>query len=132
MSRLRYLKSFVIALLLPLFCFNATAAEGPLQASPSEVSVVTEMNAPYYDAFNGPREDNWVYQLADKNELQPHCYISKDESMAVGKTTNYKGTEMTCIQVGTSSRIFWPTRWVEHCQSVGQPYGMCMMGEIKR
>ena len=119
--------------LLPMIVapISFTADAGQLLAQQQEVSAVTNANASYYSAFKQSNEDNWVYQLAQKNELKQHCYLSKDKSLPLGKQISYQGVEMTCIQIGKSSRIFWPTRWVEHCQSVGKPYNICMIDDIK-
>ncbi|HHP0461243.1 hypothetical protein ACNO6G_10745 [Vibrio harveyi] len=121
----------VVFLLLSLTGFYATAAEAPIRAQANEMSALTAINTPYFDAFKGASEDNWVYQLANDNQLQPHCYLSKDSSFATGEQTNYKGVPMTCIQIGMSTRIFWPTRWVNHCNTVGKSYSECMMTDIK-
>lgn len=130
MSRLTYLKLVFPIILSAFMSLNALADEGPLQANETEVAAVQAINAPYYDAFKGPTEENWVYQLANNNELKAHCYLSKTESIPVGETVNYQEIEMTCIQVGKSTRVFWPARWADHCQSIDKPYNVCMMSEI--
>ncbi len=127
----KHLYRAVSFLLLSLVGCYATAAEAPIQAQPNEMSALTAINKPYFDAFKGANEDNWVYQLANSNQLQPHCYLSKDSSFATGEQTNYNGVSMTCIQIGKSTRIFWPTRWVDHCNTVGKSYNECMMTEIR-
>lgn len=125
--------SRLLGLLALLFIgFTAKAAEAPIQAKPSEMSALTAINKPYFDAFRGKAEDNWVYQLANNNQLQAHCYLSRDKSLAINEKTEFNGIPMTCVQIGMSTRVFWPTRWVEHCQSVNKSYSECMMTDIKR
>ncbi|GEM81208.1 hypothetical protein [Vibrio superstes] len=131
MKQFKNLLKGIALLVVVLSGFNAQASEGPIHAKDSEVSAVKTINKPYFDAFKGSVEDNWVYQLSNNNQLQAHCYLSKNESFAIGEKTNYTNIQMECIQIGQSTRVFWPTRWVEHCQSVGKPYNQCIMEEIK-
>lgn len=116
------------ACLLPPF--SAAANSLMLEAKEAELAAVTSVNAAYYNAFKGNAEDNWVYQLRNEQLLEEKCYLSKKEPFEIGAKYQHKGLEMECIQVGLSTRIFWPTRWVYHCQQLGVNLGLCSVNNI--
>ncbi len=121
----------LILLTLALSGFYASASESTLKIKESETAAVTAINKPYFDAFKGQPEDNWVYQLANQNKLQAACYLAQDHPVTLGESTAFDGIPMTCIQIGMSTRVFWPTRWVDYCNGLGEPYSECMMNDIQ-
>ncbi|GIU50711.1 MULTISPECIES: hypothetical protein [Shewanella] len=114
-----------------LLANSAFADVRMLIATKAERSAVSSANSAYYDAFKNKADENWVYQLMDDNLLEPKCYVSKTESFAVGDRYEHKNIQLQCIQIGKSTRIFWPVRWVKHCEQVNPNFGMCAMDNIQ-
>lgn len=87
--------------------------------------MVTKTNSAYYGAFNQTRENNWVLQKRAAGKLQRGCWLDEDTLYRVGQQQVFEGLPMKCIEIGKSTRIFWPLRWVTFCDSTGLDYGRC-------
>lgn len=128
----------LLAITIFLQCIQQSAAQ-PLRnelprLSPTqqEMDMVTATNRAYYDAFTQPRESNWVLQRMDEGSLRRGCWPDKDTFYPIGTKQVFDGLSMECIEVGKSTRIFWPSRWVVFCQKAGLPYGRCVIDGFNR
>jgi hypothetical protein len=106
----------------------------PLLAQPhrllptdSEKELVASINSAYYDAFKQSRENNWVLQRIEEGSLQRGCWVDKDTFYPLGAQHTFDTIDMQCIEVGKSTRVFWPTRWVRFCQQIRLGYGRCLV-----
>jgi hypothetical protein len=124
-----------LALAAALFLqgINHSAAQPFLNQAPNlsptehERQMVTKTNSAYYEAFNQTRENNWVLQKIDAGNLQRGCWLDQDTLHQVGAEQVFEGLTMKCIEIGKSTRIFWPSRWVAFCQTTGLDYGRCLV-----
>jgi hypothetical protein len=89
--------------------------------------MVKATNSAYYDAFNQPRESNWVLQKIDAGTMQRGCWLDPDTFFPVGAEHVIEGLTMECIEIGRSTRVFWPSRWIAFCHTTGLDYGRCMV-----
>lgn len=121
----------VIVVSLMIFWSSLLYAKSDeFKATELEKQRTIEVNRAFFDAFNLPREENWVYQLADKGQLQPRCYLNGQESFEVGSNLNFKGTPMECIEINRTTRVFWPLRWVEVCKRENSPHHDCIIRHL--
>jgi hypothetical protein len=98
-----------------------------LSPTDHERQMVTKTNSAYYEAFNQTRENNWVLQKIDAGTLQRGCWLDQDTFYQVGAEQVFEGLTMMCIEIGKSTRVFWPSRWVAFCQTTGLDYGRCLV-----
>lgn len=98
-----------------------------LSPTEHEQHMVTTTNSAYYDAFNQPRENNWVLQQIDAGTLRRGCWLDQDTFYPVGSEQVFEALRMECIEIGKSTRVFWPSRWVDFCQTTGLDYGRCIV-----
>ena len=130
--------TLILAIAIFVQCVQQSAAQPlrnePARLSPTqlEMEMVTATNSAYYDAFNQPRENNWVLQRVDEGSMRRGCWLDKDTFYAIGTNRVVDGLSMECIEVGKSTRIFWPSRWVDFCQETGLPYGRCVVDRFNR
>jgi hypothetical protein len=124
--------------LLLLFFVAYTACAQPLlgsgrglEPSAAELTGVESVNRAYSDAYNKPREDNWVLEKIATGTLGRGCWVNEHSFYPVGTHRIFDGLAMQCIEIGKSSRLFWPTRWAEYCRQIGLDYGNCMLTRIR-
>ena len=98
-----------------------------LTATDSEKKLVASINSAYYDAFKQTRENNWVLQRIEEGSLQRGCWVDKDTFYPLDAQHTFDTIDMQCIEVGKSTRVFWPTRWVRFCQQIRLGYGRCLV-----
>jgi hypothetical protein len=123
--------TLVLATAISLLCIPKSVAQ-PLRNTPPklsptehELAMVTVTNSAYYDAFSQPRENNWVLQKLDEGIMQRGCWLDKYTVYPIGTKQVFEGLSMECIEIGKSTRIFWPSRWVTFCRTTGLGYGRC-------
>ena len=124
--------STVLVALAAAFSIYSTAQ--PLMSTTSKLTpteheqkMVSSINSAYYDAFNLPREKNWVLQKIEAGTMQPGCWPDQDTFYAVGAEQIFDGLTMECVQIGKSTRVFWPSRWVAFCKKNQLSLGRCMV-----
>ena len=98
-----------------------------LSPTQHELRMVSAINSAYYEAFNLPRENNWVLQKIEAGTMQRGCWLDQDTFYAVGAEEIFDGLSMECVEIGQSTRIFWPSRWVAFCKKSGISLGRCMV-----
>ncbi|UJF18062.1 hypothetical protein L0B53_13655 [Vibrio sp. SS-MA-C1-2] len=139
LSRLSKILSTIIFSILVVSSTQVIAA--PLQeglqpevpqihATEAELTAVNQANSAYYNALSQQGDANWVMDLSRKGQLKQECYLSKTESVVLGKRHQVNNLDMTCVQLGTSTRIFWPTRWFKFCMETKTDLPTCMMQKI--
>jgi hypothetical protein len=125
--------TLILATAISLACVNQGAAQpfisqtSNLEPTQREQHMVTATNSAYYDAFNLPRENNWVLQKIEAGTMQRGCWLDQDTFYPIGTVQVFEGLSMECVEIGKSTRIFWPSRWVGFCQKTGIGYGRCMV-----
>lgn len=134
-SPLRAAALWTVALLIAAHSGQPSAQpflydKGRLTPTSQEQALVTELNSAYYDAFNNPREDNWVLQKIENGTMRSGCWLDRDTFYPVRHREVISGTEMQCVQVGKSTRIFWPSRWVNFCDQIPVDYGRCVIAHF--
>lgn len=114
--------------------FSATVSAQPpfaerakLVPSEQEQAQVTAVNKAYYDSFSGPKDENWVMQKITSDTLGRGCWTDKETFYSVGEQKMFNGIAMQCVEIGRSTRVFWPQRWIEFCDGIEMDYGFCMM-----
>ena len=122
-------------LTLPLILLLATQShaqpfiyhDGRLTPTAQEQALVTELNSAYYAAFTRPREENWVLQKIAEGSMRSGCWLDQETFYSLESREIFSGTEMQCVQIGKSTRIFWPSRWVRFCEQIHFDYGRCVI-----
>jgi hypothetical protein len=125
--------TLILAAAISLECTNQGVAQpfisqtSNLEPTQREQQMVMTTNRAYYDAFHLPRENNWVLQKIEAGTMARGCWLDQDTFHPIGTVQVFEGLTMECIEIGKSTRIFWPSRWVDFCQETGIGYGRCMV-----
>jgi hypothetical protein len=127
-------KTILLLIILASITTGNVANSQPLLAQPhrliptdSEKEQVANINSAYYDAFKQPREKNWVLQRMEEGSMQRGCWIDQNTFYPLHTQHTFDTIDMQCIEVGKSTRVFWPTRWTAFCQQVNLDYGRCLV-----
>lgn len=110
---------------------NTPATPDKLVPTQQETKNVELANKAWADSWNQDDEHNWVKKRLENGTYLPVCYETPDKYVEIGKTTNFKGMSMTCMQIGRSSRVLWPTRWANFCSSKKESPSSCMFSIVK-
>ncbi|OIN25592.1 hypothetical protein AWH66_2015045 [Vibrio barjaei] len=120
----------IVVALVTLWSCLSSAVPDEQKATELEKKTTLEVNRGFFEAFNLPREKNWVYQLAESGQLQQRCYLNSQDSFEVGASLVFQNISMECIEINQTTRVFWPQRWVELCKHENSPYHDCILRHL--
>ena len=59
--------------------------------------------------------------------MRSGCWLDQDTFHSLHSRQTFDGIDTQCVQIGRSTRIFWPQRWVSFCERLQIDYGRCVI-----